>query len=143
VLENLMMGAYTIREKNHLEKNLTSAFQLFPVLKERQKNLAQTLSGGEQQMLAIGRALMSSPRMIMLDEPSLGLAPMLVSRIFEVITRLNEELGLPILLVEQNVALSLKISSRGYVLERGRIVIEDESKELLKNPEVERAYMGV
>jgi branched-chain amino acid transport system ATP-binding protein len=143
VFENLMMGAYTLRDSKKIEENLKSVFDLFPVLAERKRNLAQTLSGGEQQMLAIGRALMSNPRMIMLDEPSLGLAPILVSRIFEVITRLNQETGIPILLVEQNVFLSLKVSSRGYVIERGKKVFEGKSTDLLINPDVEKAYMGV
>jgi branched-chain amino acid transport system ATP-binding protein len=143
VLENLMMGAYTLAEKNRIKDNLNTVFTLFPILKERKQSLAQTLSGGEQQMLAIARALMSSPKMIMLDEPSFGLAPILVERIFGVITRLNQETGIPILLVEQNVFLSLKISSRGYVIERGRKVLEGKSEELSINPEVEKAYMGV
>jgi branched-chain amino acid transport system ATP-binding protein len=143
VFENLMMGAYTLREKKKIEGNLKNVFDLFPVLGERKRNLAQTLSGGEQQMLAIGRALMGSPRMIMLDEPSLGLAPILVARIFEVIARLNQETGIPILLVEQNVFLSLKVSSRGYVIERGKKVFEGKSADLLNNPEVEKAYMGL
>ena len=143
VLENLSMGAYTLSEKEKIEANRANVFRLFPILEERGKNLAQTLSGGEQQMLAIGRALMSNPRMIMLDEPSFGLAPILVDRIFEVITRLNKERGLPILLVEQNVFLSLRVSSRGYVIERGKKVLEGESEALLHNPEVEKAYLGV
>jgi branched-chain amino acid transport system ATP-binding protein len=143
VFENLMMGAYTLRDAKKIEENLRSVFELFPVLAERKRNLAQTLSGGEQQMLAIGRALMSNPGMIMLDEPSFGLAPILVARIFEVITRLNQETGIPILLVEQNVFLSLKVSSRGYVIERGKRVFEGKSADLLINPDVEKAYMGV
>ena len=143
VMENLSMGAYTLNEKRKVEETREKVFHLFPILQERRKNLAQTLSGGEQQMLAIGRALMSNPRMIMLDEPSFGLAPILVDRIFEVITRLNKETGLPILLVEQNVFLSLRVSSRGYVIERGNKVLEGESETLLHNPEVEKAYMGV
>jgi branched-chain amino acid transport system ATP-binding protein len=143
VLENLSMGAYTLSEKEKIEANRANVFHLFPILEERGKNLAQTLSGGEQQMLAIGRALMSSPRMIMLDEPSFGLAPILVDRIFEVITRLNKENGLPILLVEQNVFLSLRVSSRGYVIERGKKALEGESEALLHNPDVEKAYLGV
>ena len=143
VLENLMMGAYTLADKKRIEDNLNTVFTLFPILKERKQSFAQTLSGGEQQMLAIARALMSSPKMIMLDEPSFGLAPILVERIFGVITRLNQETGIPILLVEQNVFLSLKISSRGYVIEGGRKVLEGKSEDLSINPEVEKAYMGV
>ncbi len=143
VQENLMMGAYTVRDKKRIDESLKTVFDLFPILKERKQSLAQTLSGGEQQMLAIGRALMSCPKMIMLDEPSFGLAPILVERIFGVITRLNQETGIPILLVEQNVFLSLKISSRGYVIERGKKVLEGKSEDLVNNPEVEKAYMGV
>jgi branched-chain amino acid transport system ATP-binding protein len=143
VLENLRMGAYTLRDPRKIEGNLKRVYDLFPVLAERKRHLAQTLSGGEQQMLAIGRALMANPRMIMLDEPSLGLAPILVARIFQVIARLNQETGIPILLVEQNVLLSLKVSCRGYVIERGKKVFEGKSRDLLNNPEVEKAYLGV
>ena len=143
VHENLMMGAYTCRDRKEIEVRLLKVFDLFPILKRKERDYAQTLSGGEQQMLAIGRGLMSSPKLMMLDEPSFGLAPMLVVRMFEVVTRLNRELGLPVLLVEQNVSLALKNSMRGYVMENGRITMEDESVVLLKNPEVEKAYMGV
>lgn len=143
VHENLMMGAYTCRDRKEIEVHLLKVFDLFPVLKRKERDYAQTLSGGEQQMLAIGRGLMSSPKLMMLDEPSFGLAPMLVVRMFEVVTQLNRELGLPVLLVEQNVSLALKNSMRGYVMENGRITMEDESVVLLKNPEVEKAYMGV
>jgi branched-chain amino acid transport system ATP-binding protein len=143
VLENLMMGAYTVNDREKINGNMENVFRLFPVLSDRKRSLAQTLSGGEQQMLAIGRALMANPGMIMLDEPSLGLAPILVTRIFEVIIRLNREAGIPILLVEQNVVLSLKISSRAYVIERGKKVLEGKSADLLNNPDVEKAYMGV
>ena len=143
VWENLTMGAYTLKDKTKFNDYLQIVKELFPVLERKKNNPAQTMSGGEQQMLAIARALMAAPKMVMLDEPSLGLAPLLVTRIFKVIKNLNKDLGLPILLVEQNVFLSLKISSRGYVLERGRITLEDKSELLLKNPEVERAYMGV
>jgi branched-chain amino acid transport system ATP-binding protein len=138
-----MMGAYTCRDRKEIEVRLLKVFDLFPVLKRKKRDYAQTLSGGEQQMLAIGRGLMSSPKLMMLDEPSFGLAPMLVVRMFEVVTQLNRELGLPVLLVEQNVSLALKNSMRGYVMENGRITMEDESVVLLKNPEVEKAYMGV
>jgi branched-chain amino acid transport system ATP-binding protein len=143
VIENLMMGAFTVTDRERIKKTLENVFRLFPVLKDRQRNLAQTLSGGEQQMLAIGRALMGNPQMIMLDEPSFGLAPILVARIFEVIIRLNRDTGIPILLVEQNVVLSLKISSRACVIERGKKVLEGKSADLLNNPDVEKAYMGV
>ena len=143
VRENLMMGAYTCRNRREIDPRLTSVFDLFPVLKQKMRDPAQTLSGGEQQMLAIGRGLMSGPKLMMLDEPSFGLAPMLVVRMFDVVTRLNRELGLPVLLVEQNVALALKNSTRGYVIENGRLTMEDESAELLRNPAVEKAYLGV
>jgi branched-chain amino acid transport system ATP-binding protein len=143
VRENLMMGAYTCRNRREIEARLASVFELFPVLKRKVRDYAQTLSGGEQQMLAIGRGLMSSPKLMMLDEPSFGLAPMLVIRMFEVVTRLNRELGLPVLLVEQNVSLALTHSSRGYVMENGRLSMEDQSSSLLKNPAVVKAYMGV
>jgi branched-chain amino acid transport system ATP-binding protein len=143
VRENLMMGAYTCRNRKEIDARLASAFDLFPVLKKKVGDSAQTLSGGEQQMLAIGRGLMSRPKLMMLDEPSFGLAPMLVVRMFDVVIRLNRELGLPVLLVEQNVALALKNSTRGYVIENGRLTMEDESAELLTNPAVEKAYMGI
>jgi len=143
VHENLMMGAYTCRDRKEIEVRLLKVFELFPILKRKERDYAQTLSGGEQQMLAIGRGLMSSPKLMMLDEPSFGLAPMLVVRMFEVVTQLNRGLGLPVLLVEQNVSLALKNSMRGYVMENGCITMEDESVVLLKNPEVEKAYMGV
>jgi branched-chain amino acid transport system ATP-binding protein len=143
VRENLMMGAYTCRNRREIDARLASAFDLFPVLKKKVGDSAQTLSGGEQQMLAIGRGLMSRPKLMMLDEPSFGLAPMLVVRMFDVVIRLNRELGLPVLLVEQNVALALKNSTRGYVIENGRLTMEDESAELLTNPAVEKAYMGI
>jgi branched-chain amino acid transport system ATP-binding protein len=143
VRENLMMGAYTCRNRREIDPRLASVFDLFPVLKQKMGDPAQTLSGGEQQMLAIGRGLMSGPKLMMLDEPSFGLAPMLVVRMFDVVTRLNRELGLPVLLVEQNVALALKNSTRGYVIENGHLTMEDESAELLRNPAVEKAYMGV
>jgi branched-chain amino acid transport system ATP-binding protein len=143
VRENLMMGAYTCRDRKEIDTRLESVFDLFPVLKKKVPDAAQTLSGGEQQMLAIGRGLMSRPKLMMLDEPSFGLAPMLVVRMFDVVTRLNQDLGLPVLLVEQNVALALKNSTRGYVIENGRLTMEDESAELLKNPAVEKAYMGI
>jgi len=143
VHENLMMGAYTCRDRKEIEVRLLKVFDLFPILKRKERDYAQTLSGGEQQMLAIGRGLMSRPKLMMLDEPSFGLAPMLVVRMFEVVIQLNRELGLPVLLVEQNVSLALKNSMRGYVMENGRITMEDESVVLLKNPEVEKAYMGV
>lgn len=142
VLENLMMGAYRIKDKNIIADNLQKVYRLFPILQDRSAKYAQTLSGGEQQMLALGRALMASPRLLMLDEPSLGIAPIIVEEIFKIVGELNK-LGLSILLVEQNVQLSLEVSSRGYVIERGKIVLSDSSEKLRQNKEVEKAYLGI
>ncbi len=142
VYENLMMGAYNRKDKEGIQKDLEWIFQLFPRLKERLSQLGGTLSGGEQQMLAISRGLMSRPKLLMMDEPSLGLAPILVSEVFEVIQKINEE-GTTILLVEQNALGALKVSHYGYVLETGSIVLEGPSKELLENDMVRKAYLGV
>jgi len=142
VLENLMMGAYLQRDKQVIRKELDYVFGVFPRLKERERQTAGTLSGGEQQMLAIGRALMSKPRFLMLDEPSLGLAPLLVKTIFEKIVEINRQHGITILLVEQNANLALEISHYGYVLETGRIKLQDESAALRQNPQVKSAYLG-
>ena len=142
VMENLKMGAYTrgrVREKDEM---LEWVFQLFPILKERKNQRASTLSGGEQQMLALGRGLMSKPKLLMLDEPSLGLAPKLVPLVFEVIERVNKE-GITILLVEQNVHQALESADRSYVLEEGKIVLEGKGKELINNDYVKRAYLGM
>jgi branched-chain amino acid transport system ATP-binding protein len=142
VLENLQMGAYRRRETAEIKKDYDSMFAFFPRLKEREKQVAGTLSGGEQQMLAIARALMSKPRFLMLDEPSLGIAPILVKTIFSKIVEINQQLGITILLVEQNANLALEISDYGYVLETGRIILEDESAKLRMNSLVKEAYLG-
>ncbi len=142
VEENLEMGAYLPRAKAALAESVRRATTLFPRLGERRQQIAGTLSGGEQQMLAIARALMSRPRLLILDEPSLGLAPILVKTIFEAVTRINAE-GTTVLLVEQNLAQSLRLSHRGYVLETGRIVLEGKGAELLANPHTRRAFLGI
>ncbi|MCL2286467.1 MAG: ABC transporter ATP-binding protein [Firmicutes bacterium] len=140
VQENLEMGHY-VRTGRHLDRRITQVFEHFPRLKERRKQSAGTLSGGEQQMLAMGRAIMSRPKLLMLDEPSMGLAPLLVEQIFEMIKNLNDA-GVTILLVEQNAHMALNIANRGYVLETGRIVLVDDAKALRENDEVRKAYLG-
>ena len=140
VQQNLEMGNY-IHGKEKMEEKLESVFTRFPRLKERRKQLGGTLSGGEQQMLAIGRALMTAPTLLMLDEPSMGLAPLLVEQIFDIIKELNES-GVTILLVEQNARMALSVANRGYVLETGRIVASASAAELLDDPAVRRAYLG-
>ncbi len=142
VLENLRMGAYLRRDKDGIVRDLDYCYGIFPRLKERLKQTAGTLSGGEQQMLAISRALMSQPKCLMLDEPSLGIAPILVRTIFEKIVEINRQLGLTILLVEQNANLALEVSHYGYVLETGSILFHDRSVALRENPEVQAAYLG-
>ena len=142
VHENLMMGAYLQHDKAVVQQELDLVFKTFPRLKERDKQIAGTLSGGEQQMLAIGRALMSKPKFLMMDEPSLGIAPLLVKAIFEKIVEINRTHGITILLVEQNANLALEISHYGYVLETGRIIVEDKSAALRQNPQVKSAYLG-
>jgi branched-chain amino acid transport system ATP-binding protein len=142
VHENLMMGAYLQKDRHVIHGELELVFATFPRLKERGKQIAGTLSGGEQQMLAIGRALMGKPKFLMLDEPSLGLAPLLVKTIFEKIVEINHQHGITILLVEQNANLAFEISQYGYVLETGRIILQNESKLLRQNPQVRSAYLG-
>ena len=141
VRENLEMGAFTRTDKEGIAEDMERAFTLFPVLKERHKQVAGTLSGGEQQMLCIGRALMSSPKILLLDEPSMGLAPMLVEAIFDITEDINRQ-GTTILLVEQNANMALSVADRGYVLETGRIVLEGSARELRDNPQVKEAYLG-
>jgi branched-chain amino acid transport system ATP-binding protein len=144
VLDNLILGAYVRFRgdgKKEVFKDLDSIWEMFPVLKERQKQRAGTLSGGEQQMVAIGRAMMSKPKLLLLDEPSLGLAPLVVGGIFQAIRVLRDR-GTTILLVEQNAKAALKVADRGYVLETGRIILDGETEDLLNNKEVQRAYLG-
>ena len=142
VAENLDMGAYLVRDRDEAMRRRERVFSLFPRLKERMNQPGGTLSGGEQQMLAIGRAMMIRPKVMLLDEPSLGIAPILVKEIFEEVRRINEEDGTTILLVEQNANMALKLAHRGYVIESGRIVIEDDAKKLLDDPQVREAYLG-
>jgi branched-chain amino acid transport system ATP-binding protein len=142
VKKNLMMGAYTrYKDKEGIDKSLKEAYELFPILEERTGQDAGTLSGGEQQMLAIGRALMSSPRLLLLDEPSLGLAPLIVQDMMNTIVNINRR-GVTVFLSEQNASMALSISSRGYVLENGRMVLQGTSKELADNEDVRKAYIG-
>ena len=142
VVDNLRLGAYARSDGDGIQKDMDRVFELFPRLKERSRQISGTLSGGEQQMLAIGRALMSKPKVLMLDEPSLGLAPILVETIFEIVREINQQ-GTPILLVEQNALLALQIANRAYVLETGNIVKEGSCKELLESEDVQKAYLGV
>ena len=141
VQENLEMGAFTRRDRANMSRDMDWVFECFPRLKERRKQLAGTLSGGEQQMLAMGRAVMSAPKLIMLDEPSMGLSPILVTEIFKIIEKLKEQ-GVTVLLVEQNAKMALSIADRAYVLETGRIVLEGNARDLLNNDEVKKAYLG-
>ena len=141
VEENLEMGAFSLKDQSDLKKDLDMVYGLFPRLKERRNQKAGTLSGGEQQMLAMGRALMSHPKTILMDEPSMGLSPKLVKEIFSIIRKLHEQ-GITILLVEQNAKMALSIAGRAYVLETGRITMEGDAKELLNNEQVRKAYLG-
>jgi len=142
VMENLQLGSYVRRDAKGVRADVERVFQYFPILTERRKQQAGTLSGGEQQMLAIGRALMARPRLLLLDEPSLGLAPIVTQSIFEIIKTLNENEGITVLLVEQNARLALGIAQYGYVLEIGRVVLEDTGENLRKNEDVRRVYLG-
>jgi branched-chain amino acid transport system ATP-binding protein len=141
VLENLEMGAYTRKDKAEIDRSMQRVFTSFPRLRERLAQLGGTLSGGEQQMLAVARGLMARPRLLLLDEPSMGLAPILVEEIFEIIREINRQ-GTTILLVEQNANMALQVANRGYVLETGRIALEGKTGDLLHNPQVIRAYLG-
>jgi branched-chain amino acid transport system ATP-binding protein len=142
VMENLEMGAYVRKDLTSYSDDLEHVFSLFPRLKERVNQKGGTLSGGEQQMLAMGRAMMAKPKILLLDEPSMGLAPLLVELIFDIIKKLNEE-GTTILLVEQNALMALSIANRGYVLQTGEIVLADDAKKLMKNEDVQKTYLGV
>ena len=141
VMENLEMGAYLRKDKKGIEEDMENVFTRFPCLKERRKQLAGTLSGGEQQMLAIGRALMARPQLMLMDEPSMGLAPLLVKEIFSIIKDINER-GTTILLVEQNANMALSIADKAYVIETGEIVLQGNAQELMNSPEVKKAYLG-
>ena len=142
VEENLKLGSYTTNGKNNVKEAKEKVYQIFPVLKKKEKALAQTLSGGEQQMLVICRSLMSNPQLLILDEPSLGLAPIIVEKVLDTVRKINEE-GVTILLVEQNIRDSLDIADRGYVLEQGKIILEGKSRELLCNSHIKQVYMGL
>ena len=142
VRENLELGAFYRKDRAGIEKDIERVYSLFPVLKERRKQHGGTLSGGEQQMLAVARALMTRPKVLLLDEPSLGLAPLIVQKIFDIIQEVNEKEGMTVLLVEQNANLALQASKRGYVLETGKVTMEDDAQLLLHNEEIRKAYLG-
>jgi branched-chain amino acid transport system ATP-binding protein len=142
VEENLLLGAYTVNDKSKVKESKERVYQIFPILKKKEKALAQTLSGGEQQMLVICRSLMSNPELLILDEPSLGLAPIIVEKVLDTVTKINED-GVTILLVEQNIRDSLEIAHRAYVLEEGKIIIEGEGRELLNNSHIKEVYLGI
>jgi branched-chain amino acid transport system ATP-binding protein len=143
VYENLLMGAYTRTDKKEINQDIEHIYDLFPVVKARYKQLASTLSGGEQQMVAMARALMARPKLLIMDEPSMGLSPLFVDRIFSIIQQINQEQGVSILLVEQNANMALSIAGRGYVLQTGEIVLDDTAQNLLNNPLMQKAYLGV
>jgi branched-chain amino acid transport system ATP-binding protein len=143
VAENLDMGAFLRRDKDEIRRDIEYIYELFPILAERRNQAGGTLSGGEQQMLAISRALMAKPRLLLLDEPSLGLAPLVVKQIFEIIEKINKESKTTIFLVEQNANMALKVAHRGYVMETGRVSMTDTSDNLLANDEVRKAYLGI
>ncbi|PKL18759.1 MAG: ABC transporter ATP-binding protein [Spirochaetae bacterium HGW-Spirochaetae-5] len=142
VLENLEMGAYLLRDKAEKKRRIEEKYEMFGILRDRRKQLAGSLSGGEQQMLAIARALMSSPKLLLLDEPALGLAPLIIQNIFATISKISREEKVTIFLVEQNAKMALSISDKGYVMETGNIILEDLSSNLLENPKVKAAYLG-
>jgi branched-chain amino acid transport system ATP-binding protein len=143
VYENLRMGAYVRKDKKEILVDIERMYDLFPVVKDRYRQLASTLSGGEQQMVAMARALMARPKLLIMDEPSMGLSPLFVDKIFEIIQQINQTQGVSILLVEQNANMALSIASRGYVLQTGEIVLNDTARELLDNPLMQKAYLGV
>ena len=143
VYENLRMGAYVRKDKKEILEDIERMYDLFPVVKDRYRQLASTLSGGEQQMVAMARALMARPKLLIMDEPSMGLSPLFVDKIFEIIQQINQTQGVSILLVEQNANMALSIASRGYVLQTGEIVLYDTAQELLNNPQMQKAYLGV
>ena len=142
VEENMLLGAYPISDKNVVERSKEKVYQIFPILRKKEKGLAQTLSGGEQQMLVIGRSLMSNPELLILDEPSLGLAPLIIAKVLDTLRKINEE-GVAILLVEQNIRDSLNLADRSYVLEEGKIILEGKGRELLNNDHIKEVYLGI